>query len=247
MQRITVESVQICDRTLTLNRDQHHYLTRVLRLREGDRFVAMDGSGRWWETELVQREDGQWQGNLLQVLDLNRELPVRVTLLAGLPKGQGFDEVVRQTTELGVSRIIPVVSDRTLLNPSPNKLQRWQRIATEAAEQSERQWVPPIQEPLSFAGAIEAVADSRAYLCVARGEVPHLQTQLRQPLSSPPPDTEEITIAIGPEGGWTPEEVQQARQAHWQPVSLGRRVLRAITAPAVAVAMIAAHYESQSL
>ncbi|MFP4317837.1 MAG: 16S rRNA (uracil(1498)-N(3))-methyltransferase [Phormidium sp.] len=243
MQRITVESSQLCDRTLILNRQQLHYLMRVLRLQGGDRFVAMDGSGGCWETELVEGEEGCY-GWVLRVLDLNRELPISLTLLAGLPKGQGFDEVVRQTTELGVTRVIPVLSDRTLLKPSPNKLQRWQRIAREAAEQSERQWVPPIEGPMSLAEAMAAVGSARSYFCVARGDRPHLLMQVRQDLAAS--EMAEMAIAVGPEGGWTTAEVEMAIAAGWQGVSLGQRILRAVTAPMVALALVAAALESGS-
>lgn len=219
---------------------------RVLRLQGGDRFVAMDGSGSCWETELVEEEEGPY-GRLLQALDLNRELPISLTLLAGLPKGQGFDEVVRQTTELGVTRVIPVLSDRTLLKPSPNKLQRWQRIATEAAEQSERQWVPRIERPMSLAEAMAAVNPARRYFCVARGDRPHLLRQVRQDVVSLGPQMAEmaaIAIAVGPEGGWTTAEVEVAIASGWQEVSLGQRILRAVTAPTVALALVAAALES---
>ena len=214
---------------------------RVLRLQGGDRFVAMDGSGSCWETELVEGE-GRCYGTVLQVLDLNRELPMSLTLLAGLPKGQGFDEVVRQTTELGVTRVIPVLSDRTLLKPSPNKLQRWQRIAREAAEQSERQWVPRIEGPMSLAEAMAAVGLARTYFCVARGDMPHLLMQVRQDLAAS--EMAEMAIAIGPEGGWTAAEVEQAIASGWQGVSLGQRILRAVTAPTVALALVVAALES---
>ncbi|MGM0457279.1 MAG: 16S rRNA (uracil(1498)-N(3))-methyltransferase [Cyanobacteriota bacterium] len=243
MQRITVESSQFCDRTLTLNRQQLHYLMRVLRLQGGDRFVAMDGSGSCWETELVEGEEGPY-GRVVLALDFNRELPISLTLLAGLPKGQGFDEVVRQTTELGVTRVIPVLSDRTLLKPSPNKLQRWQRIATEAAEQSERQWVPMVERPMSLAEAIAAVGLARTYFCVARGDRPHLLRQVRQDVASWGPEMAEMAIAIGPEGGWTTAEVEVAIAAGWQGVSLGQRILRAVTAPTVALALVGAALES---
>lgn len=214
---------------------------RVLRLQGGDRFVAMDGSGSCWETELVEGE-GRCYGTVLQVLDLNRELPMSLTLLAGLPKGQGFDEVVRQTTELGVTRVIPLLSDRTLLKPSPNKLQRWQRIAMEAAEQSERQWVPRIERPMSLAEAMAAVSPARTYFCVARGDRPHLLRQVRQDVAGAA--MAEMAIAIGPEGGWTTAEVEQAIAAGWQGVSLGQRILRAVTAPTVALTLVAAALES---
>lgn len=239
MQRIAVEPQQIQANRLALNLEQQHYLHRVLRLTAGDRFIVMDGRGNWWETVLVCQEDGAFGGELQQKVDRHTELPLRITLLAALPKGSGFDEVVRQTTELGVTEIVPVLSQRTLLKPSANKLQRWQRIATEAAEQSERQVVPPVREPLKFEAAIASWRGKTAYLCVARD----LGMPLRTVLMSQLPELEELAIAIGPEGGWTPQEIQQAQASGFQAVSLGRRILRAVTAPTAALAVIGAMCE----
>ncbi len=232
MQRIVVDSQQILDRIVRLNAEQQHYLHRVLRLGIGDRFIAMDGRGQWWEVECVSGENGALWGRIDRTLEVSTELPVAVTLLAALPKGSGFDDAIRQTTELGVSRIVPVLSQRTLLKPSANKRQRWQRIATEAAEQSERQIVPTICDPMTFAEAIDLVANLQNYICVARGHVPHLKTRLES--------RRDLSISIGPEGGWTSEEIQTAIDAGFEAVSLGRRILRAVTAPIVALSIVAA-------
>ncbi|MBW4560497.1 MAG: 16S rRNA (uracil(1498)-N(3))-methyltransferase [Mojavia pulchra JT2-VF2] len=226
LQRIAIAPSQFQQEQILLTKEQQHYLVRVLRLREGDRFIAMDGKGKWW---LAQLETEQAQ--ILEPLTITTELPVTITLLAALPKGNGFDEVVRCCTELGVAKIAPVLSDRTLLNPSPQKLERWRRIAAEAAEQSERSFVPTILEPVAFSSAITAgVADHR-YICEARGEYPHLKDVIH-------PVSTEILIATGPEGGWTEKEIESAIAAGFQAVSLGRRILRAVTAPVVALSII---------
>ncbi len=133
LQRLAVTATQICDRQIDLTREQQHYLNRVLRLQAGDRFIAMDGRGHWWLAVLEAQETGLI-ASITEEIAVNRELPVEVTLMAALPKGNGFDDVVRQATELGVASIVPVTSDRTLLKPSDQKVDRWRRIAAEAAE-----------------------------------------------------------------------------------------------------------------
>jgi 16S rRNA (uracil1498-N3)-methyltransferase len=173
LQRLAVSATQICDRTIDLTKEQQHYLNRVLRLQAGDRFIAMDGRGHWWSAVLEVRETGLF-ASIVEEIAENRELPVEVTLMAALPKGNGFDEVVRQAAELGVASIVPVTSDRTLLKPSSQKVDRWKRIATEAAEQSERQIVPKILEPVSFDVAIKDCGQKYRFICVARGENRHL-------------------------------------------------------------------------
>jgi len=241
VQRIVISLEQVNDRQITLTTAQHHYLERVLRLGAGDRFIAMDGQGHSWLAALTSTTPIA-QAKILDSLNIQTELPVAVTLVAALPKGSGFDEVVRQCTELGVAEIVPVLSDRTLLQPSPQKLERWRRIAQEAAEQAERQIVPPVREPLSFAAHLETLPgrEGHKFFCEARDTYPHLLLQLTAcPLDLP------ILLAVGPEGGWTEAEIQQAIAAGYQPVSLGDRILRAVTAPLAAMAIVAAALEIQ--
>ncbi len=240
LQRIAIASTQFQQEQILLTLEQQHYLGRVLRLREGDRFIAMDGKGKWWLAQLAGT-----QAQVLEPLEVQTELPVSITLMVALPKGNGFDEVVRCCTELGVAVIAPVVSDRTLLNPSPQKLERWRRIAQEAAEQSERSFVPTILQPVSFLSLVDSylsLATNQQYICEARGSYPHLQDCLHNKRLTK--DIGQITIAIGPEGGWTLMEVENAINAGFQPVSLGRRILRAVTAPIVALSIVAAQLES---
>ena len=231
LQRITIHPQQVQANQLLLTPQQQHYLLRVLRLRDGDKFIVMDGMGKWW----LARLQGE-QGEVLEPLEVKTELPVAITLMMALPKGNGFDEIVRCCTELGVTSIAPILSDRTLLNPSPQKLERWQRIASEAAEQSERAVVPTILQPVAFNTAIKETTATHRYICEARGDYPHLQQVINKTAN-------EIIIAIGPEGGWTNQELEIAIASGFQPISLGRRILRAVTAPIVAISLIAAYFE----
>ena len=231
LQRITIHPQQLQANQLLLTPQQQHYLLRVLRLRDGDKFIIMDGMGKWW----LARLQGE-QGEVLEPLEVKTELPVAITLMMALPKGNGFDEIVRCCTELGVTSIAPILSDRTLLNPSPQKLERWQRIASEAAEQSERAVVPTILQPVAFNTAIKETTATHRYICEARGDYPHLQQVINKTAN-------EIIIAIGPEGGWTNQELEIAIASGFQPISLGRRILRAVTAPIVAISLIAAYFE----
>ncbi|MEG4842369.1 RsmE family RNA methyltransferase [Microcoleus sp. B9-D4] len=283
LQRLAITPPQICDRQIDLTREQQHYLNRVLRLQAGDRFIAMDGRGHWWLAVLEAQETGLF-ASIAEEIAVNRELPVEVTLMAALPKGNAFDEVVRQATELGVASIVPVTSDRTLLKPSDQKVDRWRKIAAEAAEQSERQIVPTILEPVSFDVAVKDCGQKYRYICVARGENRHLWDCLLGNLEPPQPpllrgeqdgatgfdppqpplirgeeefdppqpplirgeeEREElaIVIAVGPEGGWTEGEVKRAIELGFETVSLGSRILRAVTAPIVALSLVGAAFE----
>lgn len=238
LQRLAIAPSQLQNQEILLTTGQQHYLSRVLRLQEGDRFIAIDGQGSWWLAVLTQSK-----AQILEQISIQTELPVSITLIAALPKGNGFDEVVRCCTELGVICIAPVISDRTLLNPSLQKLERWRRIATEAAEQSERQIVPTILDPVPFVTSLSSVisdtsVNNQQYICVARGDSPRLRDCLKDR------GQQTIVIATGPEGGWTETEVKEAIALGFQPVSLGRRILRAVTAPVVAVSLAATAFES---
>lgn len=206
-----------------------HYLRRVLRLGDGASFIAMTGQGTSWIAEL--NPDG---ATAIEPLLTQTELGIPVTLAIALPKGNGFDEVVRQVTELGVASIVPILSDRTLLKPSENRLDRWRKIAQEAAEQSERQVVPEVLDPIPWMKFLQQARSGRKFLCWERGgkalQIPHEKLPM--------------TIAIGPEGGWTPAELAAATAAGYERLSLGPRILRAVTASVAVMAIVAAHVES---
>jgi 16S rRNA (uracil1498-N3)-methyltransferase len=233
--RLAIDPEQIQGETIKLNPEQFHYLKRVLRLKLGDRFVVMDGQGQAWMAQLAETT-----AQILNPLAEFRELPLAITLMVALPKGNGFDDIVRSGTELGVTTFMPIISERTLLNPSAHKLDRWRKIATEAAEQSERQIIPSITEPVNFISVLTKVENlaRERYICVTRKKASHLLTQLQN--DSP----QNLMIATGPEGGWTTQEIDMAIAMGFKPVSLGSRILRAVTAPLVAVSLVAGTVEA---
>lgn len=263
LQRIAIASSQIENgQQVRLTAEQEHYLTRVLRLGKGDRFIVMDGVCYWW-LAILQVDSSKGDrliASLQEQLPVKNELPLPITLIVALPK-QGFDDIVRYTCELGLSSIIPTISTRTLLKPSPQKLDRWRRIATEAAEQSERQIVPTILEPKTFTTVLSALKNEQSlfdqkYICVARKNSPHLLDLLATTKINKLEKTEtkteflsnnncSIIIATGPEGGWTDAEVEAAINCGFQAVSLGRRILRAVTAPIVALSLVTAAVEAK--
>lgn len=234
-QRVAIAPEQIQNNSVTLTAEQSHYLHRVLRLQVGDRFIVMDGLGKSWIAQLTDNS-----AQILESIESKTELPISVSLILALPKGNGFDDVVRACTELGVSKIFPAIGDRTLLNPSPQRLNRWRKIAIEAAEQSERQIVPYIADPVPFQTSLSSTDAKNKYICVARGTHAHLLTCLQSE------KLEDIALAIGCEGGWTTEEIEMAIACGFQAVSLGNRIFRAITAPIAAMSLIAASIESVS-
>jgi 16S rRNA (uracil1498-N3)-methyltransferase len=270
VQRITISADQQQGSSLiTLRGDQVHYLMRVLRLKVGDRFIAQTGQGQQWLAALSEQAH---QAQILEALAPSSQPFPPLRLIAALPKGNSFDQVVRQTTELGVTHIYPVITERTLLKPKGNKLERWRRIAQEASEQSERITVPEISEPVDFisfikqtsweggsagllAGSSEGGSAGQRddcelrYLCAARAQSPHLLAHLltHQPNEQPSQLTSahlpSVILAVGPEGGWTANEITVATAHGYKIVSLGGAILRAVTAPITALSLVAAARE----
>lgn len=255
-QRLVIDPTQKQDQLVTFTKSQQHYLYRVLRLQAGDQVIVLNGHGGNWLVAITGA--GEVAGEILSPWEVDNELPVKITLMVALPKN-GFDEVVHQATELGVSRVIPVISDRTLLRPSQNKIQRWRSIAQEATEQSERQIVPQILDPMTFSESLDLTASLKhKYICTPRQNAPYLSNLL--PEANLLPELAELVILTGCEGGFTDQEVERAifiRNGEtillgntkaivysFQPVSLGQRILRAVTAPIVALSLIAGKLDS---
>lgn len=234
--RICITPPQRQGDRVTFTPEQHHYLHRVLRLDAGAHCLVLDGQGAAWLTQLQDAE-----ARVLEAIAIDTELPIRLTLIVALPKGSGFEDILRCGTELGVTTFQPVISDRTIPKPNPKKQKRWQAIVTEAAEQSERAIVPTVAAVLPWSAVLQTTPLGRKYLGVARGDAPSLIAQLQQDV----PALDAITIATGPEGGWTPEEVEGAIAAGFQSISLGKRVLRAVTAPIVVASLVAHLLEAE--
>lgn len=234
--RIVINSQQKQDNLIHLQSDQEHYLRRVVRLNNEDIFIALDGKGNGWQVKLTA--DG---GEIVDSLQDDRELCCDVNLIIALPKGNGFEDIIRCVTELGVNSLQPVISDRTIVKPKENKLERWRKIAIEASEQSERLIVPYIAPPIPVKQAFSSVSTLNIpkYIAVARSNTPHLLHFL--PQDSLPP---KMIIATGCEGGWTPDEVQSSIAQGFQEISLGKRILRAVTAPIMVMSLVSSVQEN---
>lgn len=218
---------------------------QVLRLQPGDALALFDGRGDEWQATVVSmgRKEVTVQVGALQPTD--RELRIPVTLAVGMPANDRMDALVEKATELGVAAIQPLVCARSVLRldgeRAAKKVAHWQSVAVAASEQSGRTRVPVIHPVttlkawLPSGGAKGASGDaplSRGVLSFEpQAQVAQWLPQL--PTASP------LVFLSGPEGGLSPEELQQALQAGWTPVGLGPRVLRADTAPLMALSLVA--------
>jgi 16S rRNA (uracil1498-N3)-methyltransferase len=214
------------------------HLVRVLRARVGQDFDIATG-------DAVRRGRITFVGEDRVELDLGKEVSpavlAEITLVLAVFKFDRMEWAIEKCTELGVSRIVPVIARRTdahLAAASAKRAERWQRIARQAAEQSRRAAPPEIAAPIKVAEALNLQAASRILL--AESEV---RTLLRDVVKPEAADGG-VILAVGPEGGWTDDELKAFRQAGWISASLGNTVLRAETAAMAATAIVASALSS---
>jgi len=269
LQRVTLQAHQVIENlqihsSIALTPEQKHYLTNVLRLEIGAEFIALDRRGGWWLAQLaIAPNDDVMQAHIIDQLENNSELFIPITLGIAMPKGNNIESIIRQTTELGVREIVPLFSDRTVIKSGTEignqKRDRWQRIAEESSELSLRSYVPEVKSPQSFKQWLSDLGHLPAYpekicpkyICVTHADVPHLLKDLHYSFQnlnhqniSNLDEQSSIIVAIGCEGGWTEREESMAIASGFTPVSLGDRVLSAVTAPVVALSIISAFLES---
>lgn len=201
-----------------------------LRLRPGDVFIAFDGRGREWEAEVVCTSPGVMARILRPRPGITP--PHRLTLYQGMPKSDKMDTIVRMGTELGVSRFVPVLAARSVKRGG--RVERWRRIAEEAAKQCRRSDVPEVGAPLPFAEALESFSTHGMRLFLWEGKGRPLLVALGAPAQG-----QDIGVFVGPEGGFAPEEVD-ALIPRAEAVTLGPLVLRTETAGIAAAAVLLA-------
>lgn len=227
--------------SLTLAPDEARHLRDVLRLKVGDEVYVFDGEGREFRCAVAEsRRDSAALAVIIEVEPARAESPLELTLAVALLKGEKFDLVVQKGTELGVTRVVPVVTklaDIHLRDESDaaKRIARWQRIALEAAKQCGRAVVPEIARPVAFQSVIQDSGGGRKVLFSERDG-----RSLREAMESFPAGPLQLTALVGSEGGWTDEELEAARQAGWTVITLGGRTLRAETA-AIAITALLQH------
>lgn len=219
--------------TAELRGDQARHLSRVLRAEPGQQYEISDSRSAYLAEILEARVD-RVVFRVLEALD-SPEMPVQITLLAGLIKFDRFEWMIEKTTELGVDRILPVEtarSEKGLGKASQKRVERWARIAREASQQARRLRAPEILPAAGLEAALAEPADCRYVLEEASAP------PLLQQLPAARHRGVRVAMLVGSEGGWTDAERRLTAAAGWRPVSLGPQVVRAETAAAAAVAVV---------
>jgi 16S rRNA (uracil1498-N3)-methyltransferase len=201
---------------------------KVLRGRGGDLLEIADAERRLFLAELR----GGGEARVLEALGTRKEAEIELTLYEAVPKGGRMDLLVEKATEIGATRIVPLVTERGIVRPRGGKVERWRRVAEAAARQSLRVGVPEVAEPVDLSDAIREVGEDGVLLHNAP-ELDLLETVVSSPAA----------LFIGPEGGWSEEELRMAGEAGLALAQLGPYRLRSETAGMVAVARARAALE----
>ena len=217
-----------------------HHLLNVIRLRAGERIILQDGLGRGWVSEVIELEKRQLTLLRLEPAELTAEPAIHITVTQAIGKGDKFEDVIQHGTEVGISRFIPVISERTIVRfdqkSAEEKRKRWQAIAINAAEQSHRSIPPEIEAPVKFRELVSSIRGSGLSFLLHPSGVSIKASPIVELLNS----ALAMILLVGPEGGWSESEIELALEAGLKIVSVGDFVLRTETAALVGAAQILA-------
>ncbi len=209
-----------------------HYLGKVLRMQPGRELVLFNGSGGEFKAQITHINKKQVTVNVGEFTADNRQSPLQLELAIGVSRGERMDWVLQKATELGVTHITPLLTERTEVKLTgerqEKKIQHWQQILISACEQCQRNILPVLREPLMLNDWLESVEAQQKFVLHHRD-------------SRGLPEEQEIAsvaLLIGPEGGLSDKEIEQAVAKEFAPLTLGPRVLRTETAPIAAISLV---------
>ncbi len=221
--------------SVEIDAEQAKYLRQVMRLQAGDVITVFNGLGGEYRAELTFLAKDGGSCVLTEYMDVNRELPCRVHIIQAANRSEKIETVIQKATEMGAVSFQVLNSERATLNLPENKrekrLERWQKIIVEAAEQSERTVIPTVEWRDKL-----AQVEKRGQCFVLHPRDAKLWRNVRDQLSQ----AQDITIAVGPEGGWTNQELKQLAEQGFQPLVFGERIMRTETAAPALLAAIQA-------
>jgi 16S rRNA (uracil1498-N3)-methyltransferase len=230
MPRLYLPSIPRDEKAIFITGDESRYLLNVLRMKAGDEFTVFDSSGGHFKAEIKRIGKNSVVAELGEALPPASEPVRRLVLLQGILKGRKMDYVVQKATELGVDKVVPLVTVRSQIRQT-RKHERWQKIALEASRQSFRTKVPDVTEPIALGEFFEGAKSLTGYIFWEQ-EGSSLRDVSIEVSDKP------LVVAIGPEGGFTSDEVALARENGLDVKSLGSRILRAETATVSAVTIV---------
>lgn len=247
--KLIVGSENINSHHLSITGDQARHLALVLRVKPDDCITVLDGNGYQYECRISSVHKKEVTAEVIEKSRRSAESDLNITLVQGLPKGDKMDFIIQKSTELGVQKIIPVITERSQVRHT-KKVERWRKIAFSAAQQSGRNSVPDIAGPITLDEFLsrliapevqslienikEGEPDSASRIILSEG----LKERNLKKILSRMKGARGILLLVGPEGGFSAEEVSMAVEKGFTEVSLGPRILRTETAPIAAISII---------
>lgn len=221
-----------------------HQIRNVLRMRKGDHIIVLDNQGWEYKVILTHVERDQVVATIKGRRVIMAEPNIQITLYQGIMKKRDtFEWVLQKCTEVGVTRFVPLMSQRSLIQTPTaiklNKIERWQKIIKEAAEQSGRGLIPRLLPPVTLKDAMRALPEDDLTIIGWAGAI---EMSIRETIRRNPSPKHSISLFIGPEGGFADGEVAYSRACGAIPVTLGKRILRAETAALVASSLVLHEY-----
>lgn len=234
--RLFIDQPLHVDQSVFLDRDASKYIVRVLRRTTGDQLLVFNGDGSDYPATITcAGKATEIQINRQQ--KNNTESPMDITLVQSLAKGTKLDLIIQKATELGVKRITPIASDRSVLQIDRARLAKrmdhWRGVAISACTQSQRSFVPVIDEPQSYINWLESASHENTFL---------LHPLSEHTIGSVNCSSQRCTVVIGPEGGFSSEELHKANLANIQSISCGPRILRTETAGFTVIAVFQSRF-----
>lgn len=232
---------RIKDNEIILDEESSKHLIKVLRYKVGDKIDVCDGENTDYHC-VIASSDNEIKLNIESSEKSKSEFPFEVILYQGIAKGEKMDNIIQKATELGVTKIVPVSTKNTVVKldgKEDKKIARWQKISLEAAKQSERGMIPTVESPMSFKEAIKKASESCSMICYGREDNYTLKNFFED--NKVGETTTSISFFIGPEGGFDPKEIEDAKALGIEPISLGDRILRTETASIAFLSMLQYH------
>lgn len=233
-----VLSTQVNGEIATIIGSEHHHLRNVLRVQISDTIRIVDGKGNIFIAKVDRINTESTDAQIISREFQERKTPT-LTLFQGIPKNDKMTLILQKTTELGVTQIIPMSTERSLQKPNVNRSKRWHRIIISATKQCKRAWLPELSEVQEFENCLNTLQTCAMSLIFWENEKQqHIKTSLRET-----PKVESIALFVGPEGGFTDKEVNAAIENGCTPVTIGSNTLRTETAAIAGITIAAYEYQ----
>ncbi len=220
-----------------VSESDYTHITKVLRLGAGDRITVFDTESTEYEGVIMDISSGTIAVQVVDTRRLQTESKLELNLFQAILKGNRMDGIISQATQLGVSGISPVISERTQVR-STSKIDRWNKIARESTKQCGRATPPVVSQPIDFQDSFGIREQSEMKIILYENQDEMLRDYLRSLTKS----VNSINVYIGPEGGFSEKEVALAEENGYTALGLGKRILRAETASVVSLALLQSHF-----